>query len=98
MKDAFDRELKIGDIIVYATRLGSSQNLNVATVERISVGKYKQEYINAKCFNGTGCDFKYGKWNDKLKEHVKISNKNVVLRTPKNIMIINGADVNELRK
>lgn len=98
MKDAFNREIKVGDVIVYCTRRGSNQNLNVATVERISVGKYKQEFINAKCFNGTGYDFKHGKWNHSLQERVKISNKNVILRTPKYIMIINGVDVNELRK
>ena len=94
MKDAFGKEIKIGDIVVYATRRSSSQDLNIAIVERISKNKYDDgEFINAKCVKGTGSEFSLGKWNYDLEKFEKISHRNVILRVSHNMMIANGIDM-----
>lgn len=93
MKDAFGKEIKIGDVVVYATRRGSLQDLNVAIVERISKNQDDYEFINAKCVKGTGSEFNLGKWNYDLEKFEKISYRNVILRASHNMMIANGIDM-----
>lgn len=101
MKDAFGRQINVGDIIVYATRISSSQFLNVAIVRDVVKKKThfdtEREFLRADCFAGTSFAFTFGVYDKKVGEYVKITSRKVTLRATRNIMIVNGINVEELR-
>lgn len=101
MKDAFGRQINVGDIIVYATRRSSSQYLNVAIVRDVVKKKTQfdteREFLRAECFAGTSFAFTFGVYDKKVGKYVKIAARKVTLSAPRNIMIVNGINVEELR-
>lgn len=100
MKDAFGRQINVGDIIVYATRISSSQYLNVAIVRDVVKKKTyfdtEREFLRVDCFASTSFAFTFGVYDKKVGEYVKITSRKVTLRSPRNIMIVNGINVEEL--
>jgi hypothetical protein len=96
MKDCFNREIFVNDVITYSTRRNSSIYLHVAIVNKISIGKHGNEFLNVTCVNGTESDFKNGKWNYKTYQREKMLNRKCILRCSQNLMIINGINIDEL--
>ncbi len=100
MKDAFGREINVGDIIVYATRSGSCQYLHVATVKdvvkKVRFGS-ESEFLRAECFAGTSSAFTFGVYDEKLKKRIKITSRKVTLHAWRNIIVVNGINVEELK-
>ena len=95
MKDAFDREIKIGDVVVYVVRSGSNTEINVACITEIGLkGAGDREYVRATCIAGTGYEFKFGKidMNDGRYERKPYSGRTVTLATSGNLIIANGLD------
>jgi hypothetical protein len=104
MKDAFGREIKVGDTLVYGTRSGSSQQLNVAIVREVVKKKERwgdgeKEFVRAECVAGTDSDFFNGKMKWTGKDYVTetLTSRNVALQASGNMMIANGLDVEQLK-
>lgn len=63
MKDAFGRELKVGDQVVYASRYGSSVDLKVLVVLQVT---HKKEFgknklaVRCRPISGVGKEQLYG--------------------------------------
>lgn len=104
MKDAFGRVIKSGDLVMYATRSGSTQNINIARVKEVATKKRKwsdteTEFVRAECVAGTGYDFKYGstKWTDDGKiVSIPMTSRDVTLTAAGGIIIVNGIDVDDI--
>lgn len=105
MQDAFGRELKAGDLVLYATRSGSSQHLNVAVVDEIvkKPQKYsneKTEIVRATCVACNDSDFTHGKmkWDATTRtyDYHRLLSRKVVLKVSGNMMIVNGIDLDAL--
>jgi hypothetical protein len=105
VKDAFGREIKVGDTLVYGTRSGSSQQLNVAVVKEIVKKKPDWrdevgEFIRAECVAGTGYEFSQGKskWDGKNYVTEPLTSRQVALQASGNMMIANGLNLEELKQ
>lgn len=106
MKDAFGRDVQPGDIVVYATRSGSHQYVNVARVKEIVTKKSRRdnvdrEFIRAETFAATDYAFLHGhsKWDRHLVTRTMVppvASRNVSLKVSGNMVIVNGIDVGRL--
>lgn len=91
MKDAFGREIRENDVIVYSTRSGSHLFMNVARVLKAQPDKVK-----VRVLAGTGYAWSSGRfaWNEKTKsyETTKYEGYDTTLHASRNIVISNGID------
>lgn len=92
MKDAFDREIREGDVVIYATRCGSSMYMSVAKVVQAEHGR-----IHVRTVAGTSYPWNYGRciYDRKTKTLNKSPHEGHVawLRASRNIVVSNGIDV-----
>lgn len=79
MKDAFKREIKVGDTVVYGVRQGSTQSLCFGVV--LDVTKRKRRYseepyetLRVECFKST--------------EYAGRLPREVTLSTPRNVVVV----------
>lgn len=91
MKDAFGKEIVKDDIVVYATRSGSSLDLSIGKVTKV-----EDKRIHIEAIAGTDYTWTNGKhaYNEATKtyEDVPRESYEVWLRTPNNIIVANGID------
>lgn len=89
MKDCFGREINVGDVVVYATRHGSSQHMNVGKVEAT-----QDKTVKVHVVAGTDWHWTSGrmKWNEARTSYdrVLLEGRNVTLRASGNVVIANG--------
>lgn len=103
MKDAFGRTVEPNDIVVYATRSGSMQFINVARVKEIVSKEPKwrggnTEFIRAECIAGSGYTFIHGrsKWDGKALKTEPYVSRNVTLSAGDNMIVVNGIDTDAI--
>lgn len=106
MKDAFNREIKVGDALVYGTRQGSGHDLNIAIVDEIAESKQKSwdghvnHFLRVTVYAGTGTEFSMGvfSWNKETEEgkYVPLKTRKATLTMSKNTIILDGVDVQKL--
>lgn len=91
MKDAFGREIREGDYVVYATRHGSSTNMNVAKVL-----KAEDERVRIKALTGTDYNWRHGhsKYDSTTKTYNTTPHEGheAWLRASGNVVVTNGID------
>ncbi len=91
MKDCFGSEISVGDTVVYATRHGSSQFMNVARIDETFDNKVK-----ATVLAGTDYDWRCGRstWNESTKSYdsLPLESRSVTLRASGNVIVTNGID------
>jgi hypothetical protein len=91
MKDMFGREMNVGDVVVYATRSGSTQHMMVAKVLRMTDNGARVQVIA-----GNGYDWRVGHtvFNKETRDYewVPMEGYEATLRTSNNVMIANGID------
>lgn len=91
MKDAFGREIREGDIVVYATRNGSTTCMNVARVLKAEVERVRIHSIAGTSYEWTYGHSKYDsttkKYNTSLHE-----GHEAWLRASGNVVVSNGID------
>ena len=103
MKDAFGRNVEPNDIVVYATRSGSMQFINVARVKEI-VSKEPNwrgittEFVRAECIAGSGWAFQHGrsKWDGKVLKTEPYVSRKVMLSAGDNMIVVNGIDTDAI--
>lgn len=96
MKDAFGRQISVGDVVVYATRRSSSQYMHVARVTRIEADRLK-----VHTYAGTSYAWTSGrsKWNSTTKTYDTLppsSGYDTTLRTSGNVVLAHGLDIDSL--
>lgn len=95
MKDCFGREINVGDVVVYATRHGSSQNMNVGKVEATH-----EKTVKVHVIAGTDWHWTSGrmKWNEQRTSYdrVPLEGRNVTLRASGNVIVANGIDADAI--
>jgi hypothetical protein len=95
MKDAFGRFISEGDIVLYSTRSGSCQYMNIAKVTRVEDKKVKVNVLA-----GTGCDWTYGTGKFVGNEYKKFpcEGYETTLHASGNVVISNGIDAGGIRE
>lgn len=87
MKDAFDKEVAVGDTVIYATRKSSSQYMHVARVLKV-----EERHMRVQVLGGSDYDWIYGKWDQERGMSVPFESYEATLRAPGNVVVANGID------
>jgi len=92
MKDTFGRRINKGDIILYCTRRGSSQSMQLAVVDE----DLFDNQIKAHTVAGNTWEWRMGDWNPQ-DGHVLYTGRSVTLTQPRNVVIVNGIDIDDIK-
>jgi len=97
MKDCFGTEVRVNDLIAYATRRGSDLDMHVARVNEIvtkkdTYGVGEHEFLRVECLVGTGYEFTEGLYHFNKNEFTLYSGRKTTLRVSGNFLIISGFD------
>lgn len=101
MKDTFDRDIKVGDLVAYATRNSCSAELSVGEV--VGYAKCGTDRVRVRVFKSSTSAFTYGHKKRKWNAITKVWDTTVVrepkasyvatVGMPDRIIVINDADV-----
>ena len=91
MLDALGRQIAVGDVVVYPSRASSSVWLTVGAVTAVEDDRVKVDVCG-----GTGHEWTFGHWDSELRRYVPAKLRSATLRTPSNLLIATGLDVDAL--
>jgi hypothetical protein len=93
----FDRHVAVGDHVAYATRQGSSMEMKIAVVVLVEDDRAKVRVVAGNDYGWQHGDYKYDP-DDRVRPRWEaFDGYEAWVRTPHNLLVINGADVMGIR-
>lgn len=96
--DALKQEIHINDYIVYATRRGSSLNMNLAQVIEINCKGKNFISLRVQVVLGNGPEFTLGNWDRKKNDFIPVKTRKTTLTQTNNCVVVNGISAKLIKK